>query len=272
MSKWRPSPECIYVIPDIHGQIKLLKKICDRILPLRTTGGVKDIIVFLGDYVDRGSFSAEVIEFIIDLKKTYKDQIVTIKGNHEDLLMNACGINEGILNPSDAESSYGMWISNGGIQTILSYLKLRGLKTNPYLIRPYRIKQILPEEHIKFFRDDLIEYFELDDFIFVHGGCNPYEPLITQSEKALMWDRTLCRTVINRIKNGISIDWNKTIVTGHNGATMKGIPLIHEKFMMIDLCDDKRLLVVELNSCEAFVAKRGANRLVKFELEETCFN
>ena len=68
------------------------------------------------------------------------------------------------------------------------------------------------------------------------------------------------------------VDWKKTIITGHNGSIMKGRPLIHEKFMMLDLCDDKRLLVVELNSCEAFVAKRAANRLVKFNLEETKFN
>ena len=53
MSKWRPSKECIYVIPDVHGMYNELELILSRILPLRKTDGVKDKIVFLGDYVDR---------------------------------------------------------------------------------------------------------------------------------------------------------------------------------------------------------------------------
>lgn len=270
MSKWRPSTPCIYVIPDIHGKIDLLEKICDRILPLRTTGGVKDKIIFLGDYIDRGPNSPQVLDFIINLKKKYNEQIITIKGNHEDILLNACGLNSLIINPSTMDSSHLMWLKNGGVQTICSYLDLKGLKTNPYFIKPHRIAQIIPESHISFLKN-LQSYYETDNFIFMHGGCDPSIPLEYQSETTFIWDRSLCRSVINKIKNGETLKWKKTIVTGHNGAIMNGRPLINEKFMMLDLNDDSRLLVVELNSCDAFLAKSGASRLVKFSLEETNF-
>ena len=77
MSKWRPSEQnCIYVIPDVHGAIDPLNKICDRILPLRKSDGGKDKLIFLGDYIDRHVDSHKVIDFCIELEKKYPHQVI----------------------------------------------------------------------------------------------------------------------------------------------------------------------------------------------------
>ena len=60
MSKFRPSFNSIYVIPDIHGHYDQLKLICKRILPLRKSDGGRDTLIFLGDYIDRGPNSPEI--------------------------------------------------------------------------------------------------------------------------------------------------------------------------------------------------------------------
>ena len=72
MSKWRPAKDkCIYVIPDIHGNVQLLDLVLDRILPLRKN----DQIVFLGDYVDRGTQSEENIHYLLKTKLERPEEI-----------------------------------------------------------------------------------------------------------------------------------------------------------------------------------------------------
>jgi len=72
----------------------------------------------------------------------------------------------------------------------------------------------------------------------------------------MMWDRVL----YNKVIRNIPIEYSKTIVAGHNGD---GSPLIVENYYMIDVSITHQLMVLELNSMEAFIAKRGKDRLVK---------
>src|SRR5271157_3308563 len=87
MSKWRPSPACIFIIPDIHGHYSCLNLILKRILPLR----IQDQLIFLGDYIDRGPNSNKVINKLIELKKLFPEQVVFLRGNHEELLLQSFG-------------------------------------------------------------------------------------------------------------------------------------------------------------------------------------
>lgn len=272
MSKWRPSKECIYAIPDIHGMYEELNLILSRILPLRRTGGVHDKIVFLGDYIDRGGDSHKVLDLLISLKKEYKDQIITLWGNHEIMFLDG-------IQPHDSSKPYKFWMSNGGDMTLSGYLKRCNYKNideiiNPYLFPRQRIKDMVPKEHIDFLMS-LEDYHETDDFIFVHGGCNPLHPMnnnLSHQQVAagikprdlFTWDRSLFK-FMNRIGADKEFDftWNKCIVTGHNGDT--GNPFISSKYMMLDCSCSKKLLVMEMNSLEAFYARKGKKKLVKLE-------
>lgn len=76
-----------YAIPDIHGNLKGLKKAVNSILP--EFNDEVDKIIFLGDYIDRGFESLEVIQFIMNLQNKHKkDSIIALLGNHEDMFLN----------------------------------------------------------------------------------------------------------------------------------------------------------------------------------------
>lgn len=259
MSKWRPSEECLYVIPDIHGQIHQLELILSRILPLRKTDGVKDTIVFLGDYIDRDSKAPLVVDKIIELKKTYGEQVVTLMGNHELMLM------EGVA-PYPNSNKYLFWMKYGGVDTLSGYLERAGQPMdNPYELLRARAKDFIPKEHMDFFKS--LDYsYETDDFIFVHGGCDPLKPLSEQERESFCWDRELYHLMCG-IEGNPDLPWDKCIVTGHNCDVE--VPMITPKFMMLDCSKYKKLLVLELNSMEGFWAKKGKKRLVKLDLESS---
>jgi len=291
MSKWRPSKECIYVVPDIHGQYHQLELILSRILPLRKTDGVRDKIVFLGDYVDRRVDSHRVLDRLIELKEIWGDQVVCLKGNHELMFMNA-------MAPSPDSKAYMFWMNYGGVDTLQGYIKRSGVKKNhnrfkdphanfdddnaleyvrdelenPYSLARQRIKDFVPQEH-KDFINACEDYHETDDFIFVHGGCDPLRPMddnlaphqIAMGMKPInvfAWDRELFKMLITVVGQS-NVTWEKTIVTGHNGNT--GYPFIIDKFMMLDCSCASKLLVMEMHSKEAFIAKKKKKRLVKLD-------
>lgn len=258
MSKWRPIPTgCLYVIPDVHGQLSELKLIFNRILPLRKSEGIIDRVVMLGDYIDRRPDGPEVIDFLIGAKKKYKDQLILLTGNHELMLLDAIELMKN-------SHRYMLWMNNGGEQTLSRYLERIGEPMdNPYLFPRHRIKDIIPKEHIEFYQN-LAPYYEIDNYVFVHGGYNIGVPIQKHSKEELTWNRTL----FEEIKTGkIEKIWDRTIVTGHNGST--GQPFITNKFMMLDISIADKLLVVELNSMEAFIAAKKKKRLISVALSES---
>ena len=291
MSKWRPTENgCLYVIPDIQGAAGLLEKICTRILPLRKSDGIKDRLVILGDLVDRHVDSHKVIDSLIALKKKYGDQVIIIKGNHEHMFLSLMNLEKKNLTLQSLNHMHNMWLSNGGDATLIGYLERAGIKVekavetwrqdpvptdisdlkdavSPYDFPRHRIADIIPKEHKSFLQNDLVDYYQYEHYLFVHGGCDPTEPIEKQESEVLYWDRSLKQNVLKYINFGWpeNIIWEKTIVTGHNGPT----PIIHEKFMMLDCGSPRQLLVVELNSMEAYMAYPDKDRLVKYELKET---
>lgn len=281
MSKWRPTPTgCLYVIPDIHGASDLLDKILKRILPLRKSDGIQDRIVFLGDYIDRGKDGHKVLDILSKLKKKYKENVTCLIGNHELLLFKALAWD------SPKSSSFDMWYVNGGYATILGYVERSGQKMDPKSLNPYRISDLIPEEHKKFLLNELDSYYKHDDYVFIHGGCDPSEiktwdknlvwnktlnKFAPEDMLSLAWDRSLCRIVLGKIQTGEELNWDEIIVTGHNVSLGKGKPIITDKFMMLDCGAPNKLLVVELNSMEAFMAYNDKKRLLKYELQDSSF-
>ena len=198
MSKWRPTEKgCTYIIPDIHGNKKNLLSILYRILPLRNTNGIKDNIIFLGDYIDRGNDVPDLNDLLISLKEEYPEQCVFLKGNHEEMMLIALGYGKTPKkrSPIIMNAHFKVWKENGGEETILSYLH----KANIYDALPHtasieRVKNCVPENHIEFM-DSCVNYHETDDAIFVHGGMIVGIPMKDQLPNVLYWDRVLVNFV-----------------------------------------------------------------------------
>ena len=243
MSKWRPSEECLYVIPDVHGAYSMLEMILKRILPLRTTGGVQDKIVFLGDYIDRHIDSPKLLDRIISLKKEYPDNVICLCGNHERMMLEALGVVPSSMGPQQALQ---FWIYNGGFSTIVGYLERAGLEEQVTSLPPGRILDLVPKEHIDFMLQ-LSPYHKHGDFCFAHGGYDPAKGVQETPLQILIWDRSLLKLVQLCIQEGKELPWNEIIVVGHN-SNGRGEPVIKDKFMMLDCGSPKRLLVVEVNS------------------------
>jgi len=157
----------IFAFGDIHGEIHKLKALIRRVFPEEN-----DKLVFLGDYIDRGKYSFEVIDYLIELGTKY--DCVFLMGNHEQMFMDyLSGINE------------KLFTGNGGNKTLKSYYK------HGYSIQHNKnyTDRKMPLEHIKFFQT-LKLYYETDDFIFVHAGIVPDFPLDVLPDNILLWNRT----------------------------------------------------------------------------------
>jgi len=156
----------IYAIGDIHGELYKLKALIQRLFPQKD-----DKLVFVGDYIDRGGYSFEVIDYLVELSK--KHDCVFIEGNHENMFMDyMSGINE------------DLFIWNGGQKTITSY-EQHGYDINKF---SYYIEREMPRAHIDFFQNT-VKYYETDDYIFVHAGIAPNTPLENTPDEILIWDR-----------------------------------------------------------------------------------
>jgi serine/threonine protein phosphatase 1 len=187
----------IYAVGDIHGCAGLLANIFDRIdddLKLRPTPDV--LQVFLGDYIDRGPDSREVIELLIARQR--ENDVVFLKGNHETFMMNF------IETPSILQD----WQRLGGLQTLMSYGITPTINANAVVQAQIAVdfNQVLPESHRQFL-GHLKSFFTCGDFFFVHAGVRPGIPLEKQREEDLLWIRQeflFCKN-----------DFGKIVVHGH---------------------------------------------------------
>jgi len=155
-----PSP-LIYAVGEIHGsyyKLTRLLKHCNGHCGLR-----KARFVFVGDYIDRGQHSREVVELLMDLQKARPGQICCLRGNHEDMLV-------GALEDGDKE----LWLCNGGDMTLRSY----GVTS----------ADAIPGEHLAWY--DSLPLSESDDKrFFVHAGIFPGVPLGEQRKDDMLWIR-----------------------------------------------------------------------------------
>ena len=248
MSVWRPSNNCTYVVSDINGMHSELELILSRILPLRKTGGHLDKLIFLGNY-SVGSRSAETLDILIKANIDSPDQIISLCGD-KDLQL--------IKSMDSSPEDYKLWLDSGGHLALSGYQKRLGIDSNPYLIRREYLSRFIPQEHLQFIKS-LMVYYETDNYICVHGGCDPNIPLFKQSRDVLVNDRSVFKLCS---KDRFKCPWNKTIITGGIGK-LDGQPLIRDKFITLDGSYAERLYVMELNSCSVFSARKGKSRLVK---------
>ena len=157
-----------YVVGDIHGCLAELTRLLDA-LPLKP----EDKLIFQGDYVDRGPDSKEVVSYLLELQDRANQEMIFLKGNHEDMLMAYLGL----------QGKHGdMFLVNGGWATLVSYgITERNSDPKALLSR-------IPDSHLEFFKRLKI-YHIIEPFLCVHGGIHPSKPLNEQIEEEMLWIR-----------------------------------------------------------------------------------
>lgn len=149
-------------IGDIHGCSLALMALLDAITP-----GPDDLLIALGDYIDRGPDSRGVLDQMI----AWREQcgLVPLMGNHEEMLLAAL---------SDRNALAG-WLACGGTATVLSYGWTPGGTRRG-------LADLFPEEHL-FFLQTCRDFYETETHFFVHAGYVPDLPLDRQPREALRW-------------------------------------------------------------------------------------
>lgn len=182
-----------YAIGDVHGCLleleQALQWCSDDALEQQKNG----IVILLGDYIDRGPRSADVINLLIEGPKDSHMKWIAIKGNHDDLMAKTW------FNPNHEEAE--SWWQFGGQQTLMSY----GWDPLEHAI-PYHLNEWIPESHARFL-DELPIGVETNTHLFVHAGIRPLIPIKEQDPNDLMKIRGLFYTS--------GYDCGKPVVHGH---------------------------------------------------------
>jgi serine/threonine protein phosphatase 1 len=169
----------VYAIGDVHGRADLLEQIFVSIdADLGSRPADMPIELFLGDYIDRGPASSEVLDRLID--RCHSHPTFCLRGNHEAYLL------EFLNNPAILDE----WSRYGGLETLLSYGLAPSLNADPdeRARLANALKRALPAKH-RHFLSNLRTTFTCGDFYFVHAGVRPGIPLERQAEEDLLWIR-----------------------------------------------------------------------------------
>ncbi|NGZ06136.1 MAG: serine/threonine protein phosphatase [Magnetococcales bacterium] len=177
-----PAHTRVYVIGDIHGRADLLRQLHDLIradwseLPTEW----RKVVVYLGDYIDRGEESKQVIDLLLDDPLPDCERIF-LKGNHEAELQDF------LVNPTGGH----LWTQFGGMATALSYqVHVPPMISAEERMRTLRdqLLEAMPTSHQAFFSSLRFRY-ELGDYYFVHAGVRPGIPFNRQRPPDLLWIR-----------------------------------------------------------------------------------
>jgi len=161
------------VIGDVHGHYDTLVALLDAVSP-----SSEDEVYFLGDLIDRGPNSAQVVELVM------RNQFHCLRGNHEEMLLDVVGGGEVSV------ELYQSWLYSGGHATVDSY------------------DSKIPQEHIDWLKN-LPLYIDLGDYWLVHAGVDPKIALEEQCADQFCWIR---EDFHGSDKAFFS---NKLIITGH---------------------------------------------------------
>tara|TARA_B100000315_G_scaffold254998_1_gene297269 strand:- start:5229 stop:5987 length:759 start_codon:yes stop_codon:yes gene_type:complete len=179
-----PPDTRIYAIGDIHGRLDLLEEMHGYIREdAASAEGRHIVIIYLGDYIDRGPASSQVVEYLIEEPLqcgSHHTEIKYVKGNHEDSLLRFVG----------GEQNGEAWFANGGLETFKSYgVELPGPAWQQDMNAVQKnFASKLPKTHMKFYQN-LHNYFESGDYLFVHAGIRPNIALADQNPMDLNWIR-----------------------------------------------------------------------------------
>ena len=169
-----------YAVGDIHGRLDLLDQLLEAIdADLSNRPSARNLIIFLGDLIDRGPDSRNVIERLRTFHHA-RLKPAFLAGNHEEILLRILAGEHGLLQN---------WLRFGGAECLLSYdVELFELgDSEPDALDV--IKRAIPEEHAAFI-SSFSDTLTFGDYLFVHAGVRPGVDLRHQSQSDLRWIRS----------------------------------------------------------------------------------
>jgi serine/threonine protein phosphatase 1 len=177
-----PSGIRVYAIGDIHGCATLLDRLhalIDRDIEAALVKPEQTLIIYLGDYIDRGPDTAAVLETLTSPPGRRVSRVF-LKGNHEDMLLRFL---------QDPDRSFA-WCDFGGFETVMSYGIDVGvlLDKGSYRLLRDELAARMPPSH-EMFITALKTSFTVGDYFFCHAGVRPGIGLDEQSAQDLMWIR-----------------------------------------------------------------------------------
>jgi serine/threonine protein phosphatase 1 len=190
----------IFAIGDVHGCARSLDALLDKL-----GATADDHLVFVGDYVDRGPSSRQVIERLLRLEEEASrgtaPRCTFLRGNHDQMMLDWVDYGE-----------IELWRPNGAFSTLASYSESG-------------VGLTVPDKHVDFLRRTKL-YLDTTDYCFVHAGLNPdisvAENLRFETAQTFLWTRGHFAAARR---------WEKTVVCGH---TPQSEPLIEPDLIDID--------------------------------------
>jgi serine/threonine protein phosphatase 1 len=206
-----------YAIGDIHGRDDLLEMLLARIAVDHKWRHPEKVavIVYVGDYIDRGGKSREVVDRVMRGVPGFDS--VCLKGNHEDMML-ACLT-------TDDRDVWEAWLENGGEETLASF----GLNDDRRGYDHLALARALGSERLVWLERLKLTY-RAGDYLFVHAGIDPDRTLDGQSEEDLLWIRG--RFLESNADHGVVVvhghtptdipDWRQNRIGIDTGSTWAG--------------------------------------------------
>lgn len=177
-----PDGTIVWAVGDIHGRLDLLQPLLEAIVvDLHASAATRKVVVFLGDYIDRGPDSRGVLQLLVGLSAVQGVEWRFLKGNHEQAML-------GFL---DDPSTGSRWCEYGGNAALRSY----GLRPPDLAHRTEAWERVAADLRHKLtvsetaFLENLELSVTLGDYFFSHAGARPGVSLDRQSPEDLMWIR-----------------------------------------------------------------------------------
>jgi serine/threonine protein phosphatase 1 len=217
----------VFVVGDIHGCARAFRTL---IKGIELAAG--DVIVVLGDAVDRGPETSEVLDLLVELR--ISRDLIFIRGNHEEMMLDAIN-----------EHNIAEWMIHGGYETMLSY---RGTFKN------------IPKEHLLLL-ESTVDSWEGPTEICVHANLEPNVELRNQRRSWLRWKKLT--------GNEQPHPSGKRVICGHSGVGY-GAPMLKNGWICLDTnaCRGGILTALELTSGEIFQARQSGEFRRGFFLNE----
>ena len=192
-----PEGTRVYAVGDIHGRVDLLSRLKQFVHEdAYARQAPRNVIVYVGDYIDRGENSAQVIDCLLD-EPLPGFESIHLLGNHEESLVQFLGDIQ--VGPA--------WLAYGGIATLMSY-GIAPPQSDRDLIRVQgELRAALPARHLDFMRSLPLTHVE-GDYFFTHAGVRPGVALTAQEPQDLLWIRDVFLSS--------TADFGKIVVHGHS--------------------------------------------------------